>query len=162
MKPSLEDERRQLLEHIEASRATYRRMLSGEPISPSSRTLSHGGIAGQGHSPHRGERVLHWITERPLWVAGAVALVILLTPRVMNARRRAAHVVRSQLHREPEHSQRSGTLRALLSSAALLLRHPAQLRAAERIAQSAWRWIQRRRIVASPTPATASRADRLH
>ncbi len=163
MKASLEDERRKLLEQIEASRAVYRRMLSGEPVSTASRTLPHGGLAPrQGYGVRRSERVLHWMTEHPLWVAGAVALLVLLAPRVVNARRRAARVAVSHLHRDPDHPRRGGSLRALLTTTAVLLRHPAQLRAAERIAQSAWRWLQRRRGIASAIPATGIRTDRFH
>jgi hypothetical protein len=147
MKPSLEDERRALLEQIEASRAVYRRMLSDEPET-GSRTLRRGAAAG--------ERALHWVTGHPLWVAGAVALLVLLAPRMIKRRRRTAHESAVRHHYEPD-PRRSGTQRAWLTAAALLLRDPTSLRAVTRFARSAWQWIQRRRI-----GAASSRTPSLH
>lgn len=145
MKPSLEEERRALLEQIEASRAVYRRMLAGEAHTA-------------GASP--GKRALQWATEHPAWVAAGVALLVLLAPRVIGSGRRAA-ARRKSARRPPEPPASGGTLRALLTVAALLLRDPARLRAAAAFAGSAWRWMQQRRragpaSLASPG-ATAAR-----
>lgn len=161
MKSSLEDERRALLEQIEASRAVYRRMLSDEP-EPTLMRQPHGPYtARQGRETGAGARAMQWMMEHPLWVAGGVALVVLLLPRVTGAGKRAAH--RSERRqREPEPRQ-GGTLRAVLTAAALLMRDPARMRAAARIAQTAWQWVQQRRAAkAPPLPPTTTRTTRLH
>ena len=158
MKPSLEDERRALLEQIEASRAVYRRMLAGEPHTAGAHAPRHSTGDAAGASP--GKRALQWATEHPAWVAAGVALLVLLAPRVIGSGRRAA-ARRKSARRPPEPPASGGTLRALLTVAALLLRDPARLRAAAAFAGSAWRWIQQRRragpaSLASPG-ATAAR-----
>ena len=165
MKPSLEDERRALLEQIEASRAVYRRMLSDEPEATVARRLPHQDAVQQ--TP--GARAMQWMTEHPLWVAGGVALLVLLAPRVIDAGKQAARQRRhKQREREFEHEreprQQGGTPRALLTVAALLLRDPARLRAAARIGQTAWQWMQRRRAAGPPEPPAirTTRTTRLH
>ncbi len=173
MKPSLEDERRALLEQIEASRAVYRRMLSGEPDISSVPGRQHvGADTGQARvGSTRQSRLMvardssvQWVLAHPLWVVGGVALLVLLAPRLISgtraaARHRAARhqtVAASQDLRD-ERSRSGGTLRALLTVTTLLLRDPARLRAAARMAGSAWQWLQRRRharVAASPLPDT--------
>ncbi len=154
MKPSLEDERRALLEQIEASRAVYRRMLTD---SPTDRT-AHG-------TPAR-NRGVAWMLEHPVWVAGGVALLVLLVPRISAHRRHKAARQQARqraVERMPEPAS-GGTLRALLTVAALLLRDPARLRAAAQFAGSAWQWLQRRRqarITATP-PTYAAPASRIN
>lgn len=161
MKSSLEDERRALLEQIEASRAVYRRMLSDEP-GPGMASPSHARDATrQGRYAGAGTRAMQWMMEHPLWVAGGVALVVLLLPRMTGAGKRDVRR-NERRHREPEPRQ-GGTLRALLTVAALLLRDPARMRAATRIAQTAWQWMQQRRAAkAPPLPQTATRTTRFH
>ena len=159
MKPSLEDERRALLEQIEASRAVYRRMLSDEASQRGARSLSQrDATATQGSA---GERAMQWMMDHPLWVAGGVALLVLVAPRVFGTSRRAARHKAAHRQREPEPSH-GGTMRALLTAAALMLRDPARLRAAARIAQTAWHWMQRRRAAAPPPMPPSTRTTRLH
>ena len=171
MKHSLEDERRALLEQIEASRAVYRRMLSDEPVATAARHLPHQHAAQP--SPGAGARAMQWMTDHPLWVAGGVALLVLLAPRVIGAGKKVARRRTHKQHErefdqmrehEREPRQQGGTLRALLTVAALLLRDPARLRAAARIGQTAWQWMQRRRAAGPPEPPATrtTRTTRLH
>ncbi len=168
MKPSLEDERRALLEQIEASRAVYRRMLSGEPgdvharsmSGPAQRGIASGGM--QGRSPP-----VQWMMEHPLWVAGGVALLVLAAPRLLGAGRHAAQKRRENKRRARQRREQEpgGTARALVTAAMLLLRDPARMRMAARVAGSAWQWLQQRRrppkTITTVTP-TARVTTRVH
>lgn len=174
MSVSLEDQRRALLEQIEASRAVYRRMLTGESPAgslrrswkarhlPASAAAGAGGIAGAGAAtgpllerPQPGGRnkAVQWAMDHPLWVAGGVALLVLLLPRAVEARQRRAHNAKMQAASSTDdaymrHGPRgmgSGAGRALLTAGLLLLRDPARLQAAGRLAATAWRWLQSRR-----------------
>ncbi len=165
MSVSLEDQRRALLEQIEASRAAYRRMLAGEsaadvmPISvagrsvPQNSSVSFGGSgvtrarihAARTASGGRSQAV-QWAMEHPLWVAGGVALLVLLLPRIADARR---HRSREQRRRDSDRDQAmqqvrgSGAARALLTAGLLLMRDPGRLQAAGRLLGTGWRWLQR-------------------
>ena len=167
MSVSLEDQRRALLEQIEASRAVYRRMLSGEnaagsarlPVAPRAasaygravdagsanwRTLAPA-MRGGLRQDSRGKAV-QWAMDHPLWVAAGVALLVWLLPRAVEARRqrtRARQQRSASLGQAVQAAQGSGTGRALLTAALLLLRDPARLRAAGRLASVGWRWLQR-------------------
>lgn len=169
MKPSLEDERRALLEQIEASRALYRRMLTGEqPGGPQARMATGPGHrpVASGETPGRSQPV-QWMMEHPLWVAGGVALLVLMAPRLLSAGRHAAQKRRANKRRERQWREREspGTGRALLTAAVLLLRDPARLRMVSRIASTAWQWLQQRRrppkTVTTVTP-TARVTTRVH
>lgn len=162
MKPSLEDERRALLEQIEASRALYRRMLSGEPgPAVARRTWHEDTLSRHNSSAGTGQRALQWMVDHPLWVAGGVALIVLLAPRAMSAGKQMSRK-RAVQRREPEPVQQGGTLRALLTAAVLLLRDPARMRAAARFAQTAWHWMQsRRNAAAQPSTRLPARTTRL-
>ncbi len=146
MKPSLEDERRALLEQIEASRAVYRRMLAGEPDFVGSHAPAR--ASGTSSRTYPQSRTMQWILDHPLWVAGGVALLVLLAPRIVGSGKRAA--ARRSAGQHPEAAASGGTLRALLTVAALLLRDPARLRAATRFAGSAWQWMRQRRRARLP------------
>ncbi len=159
MKPSLEDERRSLLEQIEASRAVYRRMLSGEPGTSAGADKLGGRPANR--PPAGRSQAVQWMMEHPLWVAGGVALLVLIAPRMIRsstgklrqrrAQQRRAQQRQAQQQRRDEAS--SGTMRALMTTAVLLLRDPARLRMAVRFTQSAWQWLQRRRQASQNRPA---------
>jgi hypothetical protein len=139
MKSSLEDERRALLEHIEASRAVYRRMLSD--ASPP-RVVRHGQPADtvlRHTEASAGGRALSWMKAHPLWVAAGMTLIVLLVSRSKVSGKRATHAT-SLPQREP--SSPSGTLRALLTVAALLLREPSRVRTTTRMLKSAWQWLR--------------------
>ncbi len=172
MSVSLEDQRRALLEQIEASRAVYRRMLTGESpaggvrrswtVRQASTAAGTGSIAGPavatGPLPGRPlyggrSKAVQWAMDHPLWVAGGVALLVLLLPRAVEARQRRARKAKMQAAmpagdpylQQGQRGQSSGAGRALLTAALLLLRDPARLQAAGRLAGTAWRWLQRRR-----------------
>ncbi len=139
MKPSLEDERRALLEQIEASRAVYRRMLAGEPGFRAAHAPAHASSSGT-YSP---SRALQWLLAHPLWVAGGVALLVLLAPRIVGGKKRVA--ARHGAANRPAAAAGGGTLRALFTVAALLLRDPTRMRATAKFAGSLWQWLRQRR-----------------
>ncbi|MCM0043652.1 MAG: hypothetical protein NBV65_03375 [Burkholderiaceae bacterium] len=182
MKPSLEDERRALLEQIEASRAVYRRMLAGELGAAALRTPrgTRPGLQAAAGKPTMRVQVAQspavlWMMDHPLWVAGGVALLVLLAPQMMGktaavARQRQQRKRREQrleLQREAARVPSGGTARALLTAAVLLLRDPARMRAAARVLGSAWQWLQQQRqkktagTVTLVTP-TARATTRVH
>lgn len=156
MKLSLEDERRVLLEQIEASRAVYRRMLAGESGAAALRTPrgTHAGAKVADDRPALRQRVAQsravvWMMDHPLWVAGGVALLVLLAPTLMG---KTAAVARQRQERKRREQQREaarpasgGTVRALLTTAVLLMRDPARMRAVARTVGTAWRWLQQQR-----------------
>ncbi len=172
MSVSLEDQRRALLEQIEASRAVYRRMLTGEspvggarrswtsrqPLAAAGAGDSAGPVVATGplsgrHLAGGRSKAVQWAMDHPLWVAGGVALLVLLLPRTVEARQRRARKAKMQaalpagdayLQAGPR-GQGSGAGRALLAAALLLMRDPARLQAAGRLAGTAWRWLQRLR-----------------
>ncbi len=146
MKPSLEDERRALLEQIEASRAVYRRMLAGDDAGPTPAVPSESAVRRAQGDAGRG-KAIQWMMDHPLWVAGGVALLVLLAPRVLGAGTQAARRRKQAKRRERERERETGggTVRALVTAAALLLRDPARMRAALRYGQMAIGWIKERR-----------------
>ncbi len=182
MSVSLEDQRRALLEQIEASRAVYRRMLAGDHtadvvrVGLAGHSLSAQDSAGTTRRPAPGtamavsrqrpggrNQALQWAVDHPLWVAGGVALLVLLLPRAAAARRRHS---RDNARRDSDREQvmqtarSSGTARALLTAGMLLMRDPRRLQAAGRLLATGWHWLQRRRAQRSrpaAPPATTSR-----
>ncbi len=149
MNPSLEDERRALLEQIEASRAVYRRMLVGEDKPRTAPRSLQGVVKGAGSGARSAP--VQWMMDNPLWVAGGVALLVWAAPRLLGKgkaaarrRERARAEARARQAQAP-----SGTGRALLTAAVLLLRNPERLRAAARVAGSVWQWLQRQRRLRS-------------
>lgn len=161
MKPSLEDERRALLEHIEASRAVYRRMLSDAPSSGTWH-LPHSGTASRPAAVGAAARAMRWMTTHPMWVAGGIALFVLLMPRVLKSGQRAT---RNPSHPPRESSQPGGTLRSLLTVTSLLLQDPARMRSATKLARSAWHWLRNQRStepLPEHVPSKAARTNKLH
>lgn len=170
MKHSLEDERRTLLEQIEASRAVYRRMLAGETGAAAARRSSvrhglHAGTDGPTMRQKAGQNpAVLWMMDHPLWVAGGVALLVLLAPKLLGTTAAVARKRRAARHREQERQAArdasGGTARALATAAVLLLRDPARMRAVARMAGSAWQWIRQQkqkkaaRTVTTVTPTT--------
>lgn len=178
MSASLEEQRRALLEQIEASRAVYRRMLTGESALESSRlplparttsgteSVSPARIVTTGSHPAqlaanqlgsgRGKAV-QWAMDHPLWVATGVALLVLLAPRVIEAGRRRTQARASAAHAQAvPQVQSSGAGRALLAAALLLMRDPARLQAAGRLVGVGWRWLQRWRGQSATTAVPPS------
>ena len=163
MKPSLEEERRALLAQIEASRAVYRRMLSGTPDIAGSGTSSADQKGMQKGMPtdkivsFPRSRTMRWVMDHPLAVAASVSLLVWAAPQWWESRGRAG--TSKTLERRSERSKASkterrqtdrhlpaeGTGRALLTAAVLLMRNPATMRTLSRVAGSAWDWFQQRR-----------------
>lgn len=166
MKPSLEEERRALLAQIEASRAVYRRMLSGAPsdagsgISPTDPKGMQKGKHSEKIVGFPRSRTMRWMMDHPVAVAASVSLLVWAAPRWWASYGRAkAGKSLDQLDRPVERSKAGknerrqtdrsppaeGTGRALLTAAALLMRNPATMRTLGRAAGSAWHWFQQRR-----------------
>lgn len=156
MRTSLEEERRALLEQIEASRAVYRRMLTGEPETLPPRVTPE--------ATHSSDQPVHWLArsrqwavDHPLLVASAAALIVLAVPQLLAWRRAAARPAhRSAAHpadRQTEQRLSAGAIaRPLLSTALLLLRDPRRLQALARAGATLWAWAGRRRQQHSTRP----------
>lgn len=172
MSASLEEQRRALLEQIEASRAVYRRMLAGEKMTARSDLTGSArhrpAVAGAGvadsagrvdilppstadrASPRGRSKAAQWATDHPLWVAAGVAMLVLLLPRAAEARRHSAGRRQrgKQLRRNEALAQSmpqargADAARALVAAALLVLRDPARLKTASRLAAAGWRWLQ--------------------
>lgn len=138
MRTSLEEERRMLLEQIEASRAVYRRMLSGHSPDRNS-TMSEAMTTRQRlYSPRR--QIMQWMTDHPLHVAAGVTLLVWLGPRLIQ-RVRAQH----QKKRTPDTSLPTlggGTVKAIATVLILLLRNPRRLQSTTKLLTTAWRWLR--------------------
>jgi len=163
VKPSLEAERRALLAQIEASRAVYRRMLSGVPedaghgLSPNNQKEMQKGMHSEKIADFPRSRTLRWMMDHPLAVAASVSLLVWAAPRWWASRGRAMtgktvarHGERSKVSKNERrqtdyHPPAEGTGRALLTAAVLLMRNPATMRTLSRVAGSAWDWFQQRR-----------------
>lgn len=151
MKPSLEEERRALLMKIETSRAMYRRMLGGETQTThvsqpqADPALSH----PIGNATFPRSQTMKWVMEHPVAVATGVALLIWAVPRWWVSRSPASKARASGTHKADTHihtdQSSEGTTRALITTAALLLRNPTTLRKLSRFAGSAWQWVQQHR-----------------
>lgn len=140
MRTSLEDERRALLEQIEARRLVYRRMLTGDTTDrsaspgrwPTSRRLPSGSAL----------RIRQWALDHPLVVAAGVAAIVGLSPYLY---RRVRSRKRSQaLTPAAPSNPRAGTAKAIATVLILLLRDPRRLHTTARIASTAWQWFRRR------------------
>lgn len=164
MRPSLEEERRALLTRIEASRAVYRRMLSGAEDANGQQAAqsSHEVALARKYAGFPRSRTVRWMMDHPLAVAAGISLLVWLAPRWWAAGNRVRsgqgrHHLRS--HRQPAEQERGqayrnmpgeGTGRALLTAAVLLMRNPATMRTLSRAASAAWVWFQQRRSRRSP------------
>ena len=137
MRMSLEQERRALLEEIEARRNLYRRMLSNE--SEDHHIIhSHGQVIARTTSP-RHKRLGQWLLDHPLQVAAGVALLVWLAPRLTRRSQHDAKIVAPA----PATSQRTDILKAITGMMMLLLRDPRQLQTTASMVGHAWRWLRR-------------------
>lgn len=154
MKPSLEEERRALLKQIEASRATYRRMLGGKTDATHARQMHiHSALnhpTGKAVFPR--SRTVKWVMEHPLAVATSVALLVWVLPRwwVSHSSPHKAITVRESgisrtTNRVHADLPAERDAHALITTVALLLRNPVTLLKLGRFADVAWQWIQQRR-----------------
>lgn len=137
MRMSLEEERRALLEQIEARRSLYRRMLTGDSEDHQT-TGIHRQAIGHAIAPQH-NRLGHWLLDHPVQAATGVALLVWLGPRLI--RRNQA---RSKIAREaPVTGQRTGILKAIAGMMVLLLRDPRQLQTTASLISNTWRWLRR-------------------
>lgn len=135
MKSSLEDERRALLDQIEARRTHYRRLLLDDQKTAGSRSIQ-------------------WVKDHPLWIIGGAVLVALVARRVIGAGENAMRR-NPRDHGAPDGWRWGDGLRALLKAGALMLRHPLRLRTAARLGHTALHWMRRRETgSASTRPVT--------
>ncbi len=138
MKISLEQERRNLLEHIEARRQVYRHMLSGDSTGES-------GIFGSQHhaeNPTGMQNARAWMKSHPLWLAGGVALLVWLLPRrISSIRQRTLH------HTEHPDTQArpSARLKSLAGTALFLLSDPIRINAIARVVDIGQQWLKQYR-----------------
>jgi hypothetical protein len=139
MRTSLEEERRLLLEQIEASRAVYRRMLSGQGPDRNS-TMSEAMMTRQRlHSPRR--QIVQWMVDHPLHVAAGVTLLVWLGPRLIQrirAQRQKKRALETSLP-----NRGGGTVKAIATVLILLLRDPRRLQSTTKLLTTAWRWLRR-------------------
>jgi len=138
MKISLEEERRTLLEKIEASRHVYRRMLSGEAadtfIAP-----AHGLAAKQPARSTR-QQIGEWVSDHPLQIAAGVAVLVWLGPGLI----RRIHFRRKARIKAFASSPRAGTAKAIAAVLLLLLRDPRRLQTTASVLTTAWQWLRSR------------------
>ena len=137
MRTSLEEERRALLEQIEASRQVYRRMLSGDTADP--RTIRTHGTPARRPDSSLGRQIGRWMSEHPLQIAAGVALLVWLAPGLIRR-------VRSRPARRAKSSApgpRAGTAKAMATVLMLLLRDPRRLENTASLLNTVWRWLRR-------------------
>ncbi len=144
MRTSLEEERRALLERIEASRNVYRRILSGENNDPHA-TAGHG-MTIRRPTPSSGRQIGQWMSDHPLQIAAGVTLLVWLAPGLIRRiRSRSADRKKS-----PAPAPRAGTAKAIATALILLLRDPRRLETSASVLNTAWRWLRHR--TSTPTP----------
>ena len=132
---TLEEERRALLEEIEARRSLYRHMLSGEHEAHQIKG-TRGQTVGHAVIPQH-NRVMQWLLDHPWQVAAGVALLVWLGPRLTK---------RNQPHSKnltQTTGQRSGLPKAIASMMMIFLRDPRQLQSTASMIRHAWQWFRR-------------------
>jgi hypothetical protein len=133
MRPTLEEERRALLEQIEASRALYRRMLSKNDKSHIDSASRQDPFITNGFPR---SHTMRWIIAHRWQLAIGLGALLLLRPaRKLTARRAAALPARPS----------GGALKAVAVAGANLLRKRNSLQLAGRLSALLLRWMQQRR-----------------
>lgn len=148
MSTTLEEERRALLEQIEASRAVYRRMLNGSDTYTRKR-IRHSGSAMQragaiptmeGGFPR--SHTMRWlIAHRWQLAIGITAAIILLGPGRKLANQPAMSKVRTKVRAITG----SGAVHAVVTAGTKLISNRNSLRAAGKIAGLLMQWMQQQR-----------------
>ena len=137
MRVSLEEERRALLEQIEARRNLYRRMLSGESRDRQTASTTKQSI-GHAKSPHH-NRLGKWLLDHPVQVAASVTLLVWLGPRLIRRNQPRSKAVT----RATTPGKHTGILKAIAGTVILLLRDPRQMHTTASMVGNAWRWMRR-------------------
>lgn len=137
MRPTLEEERRALLEQFEASRAVYRRMLSGTRTARITSSLRHTGSASHIAPDFPRSHTMRWIIAHRWQLAFGAAAFILIRPdqRLFN----------TYAIKKDKPIPRSSALKVLASVGASLLQSRSNLHLAGRLAGMLLRWVQLRR-----------------
>lgn len=152
MRTTLEEERRALLEQIEASRAVYRRMLSGSD-STTRKGLGHSGSGLQQASVKSTiaadfprSHTIRWIIAHRWQLAiGVTAAVILLGPGRKLANQPGMGKVGAKVRTKVRAIPRSGVAHAVVAAGTKLLGNRNSWRAAGKIAGLLTRWMQQQR-----------------
>ena len=140
---SLEQERRSLLEHIEARRQVYRHMLAGDSADQSNRFGQHR-PASQSHSESASgiQNAKAWMKLHPLWLVGGAALLVWLLPRGISSIRQRTH--HHAEHRDTQASP-SARLKSLAGTALFLLSDPIRMNAIARMVDIGQHWLKQYR-----------------
>lgn len=158
MKPALtlEEEKRLLLEQLESSRAVYRRMLTNtddEPVYREAAPVIYDGYTPVNPYPKRfpQSQTMQWIMRNPyLFAAGAVALAVAGKKGLS----KSAAKSKSQPEQEPDNNNNANLKKgiaattlgtSLATTAAMVLRNPAQMRAVMRAIGVAFNYYKSRR-----------------
>jgi len=171
--PSLEEERRALLERIHSSRASYRRMLMEIDEEQEARVHHRAEQIAGGDPAFPRSMTMRWLVTHPYASLAAVALVAAGTPlavravgkwrREQESRRYMAVAAAPQpaasrgYYAPPVYAQPASprpavaAIRAAATSltaiAAMILRDPAKMRMTMRLASNAAAWARQRRAV---------------
>jgi hypothetical protein len=137
MRPTLEEERRALLEQFEASRAVYRRMLSGTHTARITSSLRQTGSALHIAPDFPRSHTMSWIIAHRWQLALGAAAFILIRPDRRLFNRNAVKKGRPM--------PRSSAVKALAAASASLLQNRSNLHLAGRVAAMLLRWMQQRR-----------------
>ena len=137
MKTSLEEERRALLEEIEARRSLYRRMLSSESKDRDTASTRRQAIGLA--VPPRHNQVGKWLLDHPVQVAIGVTLMVWLGPRLIRRNQPRSKAVT----RATTPGKHTGILKAIAGTVMLLLRDPRQMHTTASMVGNAWRWMRR-------------------
>ncbi len=137
MRPTLEEERRALLEQFEASRAVYRRMLSGTSRARVTSSLRQTGRASHIAPGFPRSQTMRWIIAHRWQLALGAAAFILIRPDRKLFNRHAVKKIRP--------TPRSSAAKSLAAAGASLLQSRSNLHLAGRVAGMLLRWMQERR-----------------
>jgi hypothetical protein len=162
--PSLQEERDALLEHIHASRAAYRRMLTEVNAVEEEKFQNEAARLAPEQPGFPRSRTMRWIIKHPylsaLAVAGTAALVVIGPRRAVKAigNRAAAAMRRAttavpmmpampmMTPAAPTAATKGGAVLGLLTAlATAALRNPARIQMAMRTASSVAQFVRRRR-----------------
>lgn len=136
MKPTLEEERRALLEQIEASRNVYRRMLTGNPPQANFKSPQTGARSMLGPDFPRSHTMRWLIAHRWQLALGALAIVLVIPGR---------RLINQNTLKKIKSMPGSSSVKALGTAGVSLLRSRNSLHLAGRIAGLLLRWMQQQR-----------------
>jgi hypothetical protein len=166
---SLEEQRRALLEHLHASRSTYREILSGDKKRGESVRIEGAiGAASLASLDPQFPRskTIRWIMDKPYLAAAAMVGIGVVIPKLFGTGRSTARKPQEKRRRRLAGLAAFGgsTLSSLLTIGTMLLRDPATLQSVMRIACRAAAYLgdyqSRRGRQATSQSATTKKAAR--